>query len=58
MLLTKTARSVLRGEIVNSIAAAGILADHAATTGLVPARAVDDPWPDKPTAFARRKAAQ
>lgn len=56
--LDEAARSVLRGEIVNSIAATGILAAHAVATGLAPARPVDDPWPDKPTALAARKAAR
>lgn len=45
---------VLAGEIVNSIAVAGILATHAATdrTALRPA---DSPWTDRPYAFAARQ---
>lgn len=56
--LDEAARLVLGGEIVNSIAAAGILAAHAVSAGLAAARPVDDPWPDKPAAFAARKAAR
>jgi ADP-ribose pyrophosphatase len=45
---------VLSGEIVNSIAASGILAAHCVpdTQSLRP---VDAPWADRPHAFARRK---
>jgi len=46
---------VLAGEIVNAIAAAGILAAHVALAGHH-TRASDAPWPDRPTAFAQRKA--
>lgn len=49
---------VLRGEIVNAIAVAGILAAHVVTTECMPSRPPDSPWTDKPTAFAARKAAQ
>jgi 8-oxo-dGDP phosphatase len=56
--LADAVRKVLNGEIVNAIAVAGILAAQAVTTGLAPARPVDSPWPDKPSAFAARKAAQ
>ena len=48
---------VLRGEIVNAIGAAGILAAHAVLFDGKPARPVDAPWPDRPSAFAARKAA-
>lgn len=51
-------RGVFSGEIVNSIAIAGILATHAVTEGAAQPRPVDSPWPDKPTAFAARKAAR
>jgi ADP-ribose pyrophosphatase len=54
--LEEAARKVLSGEIVNAIAAAGILAAHAVTTGFAQPRPVDSPWPDKPSAFAARKA--
>lgn len=55
LALEKAVHLVLTGEIVNSIAVAGILAAH--TIG-DPAqlRAVDAPWIDKSAAFARRKA--
>lgn len=44
---------VYSGEIVNSIAVAGILAAHALPDrGAL--RTVDSPWIDRPTAFARR----
>lgn len=48
----------LNGEIVNSIAIAGIFAAHAVTTGIADPRPLDTAWIDKPTAFAKRKAAQ
>lgn len=49
---------VFSGEIVNSIAIAGILATHAVTGGFAQPRSVDSPWIDKPTEFVARKAAQ
>ncbi|OBI48045.1 NUDIX hydrolase [Mycobacterium sp. E796] len=49
---------VFRGEIVNAIAVAGILAAHVATTEFMMTRPPRSPWLDKPTAFAARKAAQ
>jgi ADP-ribose pyrophosphatase len=49
---------VLRGEIVNAIAVAGILAAHVVTTECMVTRPPDSPWIDMPTAFAARKAAQ
>ncbi|OBF65910.1 ADP-ribose pyrophosphatase [Mycobacterium sp. 852002-51971_SCH5477799-a] len=54
--LADAARKVLSGEIVNAIAAAGILAAHAVTAGVAQPRPVDSPWRDKPTAFVARKA--
>lgn len=51
-------RRVFTGEVVNSIAIAGILAAHAVTEGVAEPRPADSPWPDKPTAFAARKAAR
>jgi hypothetical protein len=54
--IDEAARLVLRGEVLNSIAVAGILAAHAVTTGFAQPRPLDCPWPDKPTAFAARKA--
>ncbi|OBI88777.1 NUDIX hydrolase [Mycobacterium sp. 1245805.9] len=49
---------VFRGEIVNAIAVAGILAAHVATAEFTMTRPPGSPWLDKPTAFAARKAAQ
>lgn len=58
--LAEAVRMVLAGEIVNSIAVAGLLAAHA-HAGAHPGptaelRSVDAPWPDRPTDFAARKA--
>ncbi|BBY42618.1 ADP-ribose pyrophosphatase [Mycolicibacterium celeriflavum] len=52
--LDEAVRMVLAGEIVNSLAVGGILAAHAIGDRVV-LRAVDAPWPDRPTAFGRRK---
>ncbi len=49
---------VFSGDVLNSIAVAGILAAHAVTKGIAQPRPVDSPWQDKPSAFAARKAAQ
>ena len=56
--IAEAAHRVFSGEIVNSIAIAGILAAHAVTSGFAQPRPVDSPWIDKPTAFVARKAAQ
>jgi ADP-ribose pyrophosphatase len=48
---------VLSGEIANATAAAGVLAAYAAVVDGRPTRAVDAPWPDRPTAFAARRRA-
>jgi 8-oxo-dGDP phosphatase len=52
--LVEAVRMVFDGEIVNSIAVAGILAAYAMpnTDAL---RSVDAPWTDRPTSFPRRK---
>jgi 8-oxo-dGDP phosphatase len=47
---------VFSGEIVNSLAVAGILAAYAVRNGLAQPRPVDTPWVDKSTAFAARQA--
>jgi 8-oxo-dGDP phosphatase len=52
--LSEAVRMVLSGEIVNSIAVAGILAVHALGDA-EPLRPVDAEWTDRPRAFARRK---
>jgi ADP-ribose pyrophosphatase len=49
---------VFSGEIVNSTAVSGILSLAASRAGSFPLRDADAPWPDRPTAFALRKAAQ
>jgi ADP-ribose pyrophosphatase len=54
--IAEAVRGVFSGEIVNSIAVAGILAAYAVTEGFARPRAVDAPWIDKPTAFAARQA--
>jgi 8-oxo-dGTP pyrophosphatase MutT (NUDIX family) len=46
---------VLAGEVVNASAAAGVLAIAVVVDGK-PTRPADAPWPDRPTAFARRRA--
>ncbi|WP_018599720.1 NUDIX hydrolase [Mycobacterium sp. 155] len=55
--LAQAVSRIFSGEIVNSIAIAGILAAHAMpdTDSLRP---VDAPWTDRPTAFRRRKGLQ
>jgi ADP-ribose pyrophosphatase len=53
--LVDAVRMVFDGEIVNSIAVAGILAAHTMPdTGLL--RPVAAPWTDRPTSFPRRKS--
>ena len=54
LALDEAVRRALAGEIVNSIAVAGILAAHAATDRSA-LRSVDSPWTDKPHAFAARR---
>lgn len=51
--LADAVAKVYSGEIVNSISVAGILAAHAMPDA-ESLRAVDAPWTDRPTAFARR----
>lgn len=48
-------RMVLDGKIVNGVTAAAVLAAHALAGGA--GRPVDAPWPDRPTRFAERRAA-
>jgi 8-oxo-dGTP pyrophosphatase MutT (NUDIX family) len=55
--LRQAVDQVLAGEIVNATTAAGVLAAHAVIVDGKPTRAVDAPWPDRPSAFAARKAA-
>lgn len=56
--IAEAARRVFSGDIVNSIAIAGILAAHAVTTGFAQPRPVDSAWIDKPTRLIARKAAR
>lgn len=56
--LTDAVDRVLTGEIVNATAAAGILAAHATVVDGKDTRALGSPWPDRPQAFAARKAAR
>jgi 8-oxo-dGTP pyrophosphatase MutT (NUDIX family) len=48
-------RMVLDGKIVNGVSAAAVLAAHALAGA--PGRPTDAPWPDRPTRFAERRAA-
>jgi 8-oxo-dGTP pyrophosphatase MutT (NUDIX family) len=52
--LEDAVRKVFSGEIVNSIAVAGILAAHSVTDRAA-LRPVEAPWTDRPSSFARRK---
>jgi 8-oxo-dGTP pyrophosphatase MutT (NUDIX family) len=52
--LTEAVAMVFCGEIINGSTVAGILAAHAVQTGAATPRPTDAPWPDKPTAFAKR----
>ena len=53
--LRTAADQVLGGEIINSIAAAGVLAAYAAVVDGRPTRGVDAPWPERSRAFAARQ---
>ncbi|OBC07543.1 ADP-ribose pyrophosphatase [Mycobacterium sp. 852013-50091_SCH5140682] len=55
--LAQAVSRVFSGEIVNSIAVAGILAAHT-MADMDSLRTVDAPWTDRPTAFRRRKGLQ
>ena len=54
--LADAVEMVLSGEIVNSLAVAGILAARTIDRDVRTLRPVDAPWPDKPTRFAARRA--
>jgi 8-oxo-dGDP phosphatase len=56
--LSDAVKMVLSGEIVNSLAVAGILAAQTIDRDVQPLRPVDAPWPLRSTAFAARLAAQ
>ena len=53
--LAEAVQMVFRGEIVNALAVAGILAAHAVHTGAATTRPVDAPWTDRPSRFASRR---
>jgi 8-oxo-dGTP pyrophosphatase MutT (NUDIX family) len=54
--LAEAVQRIFRGEIVNSLAVAGILAAYGVSEGVAEPRPVDAPWIDRPTAFSARKA--
>jgi 8-oxo-dGDP phosphatase len=56
--IAEAVRQVFTGDIVDSLAVAGILAAYAVKEGVAQPRPVDAPWIDKPTAFAARQAAR
>ena len=56
--IAEALRQVFSGEIVDSLAIAGILAAHAVTQGAAQPRPVDAPWIDKSSAFAGRQGAR
>lgn len=56
--LADAVQLVLAGEIVNSLAVAGILAAHTVDRDGAALRPVDAPWPLRSTAFAARQAAR
>jgi 8-oxo-dGDP phosphatase len=55
--LADAVKMVLSGEIVNSLAVAGILAARTIDRDVQSLRPVDAPWPLRPTAFAARRGA-
>lgn len=56
--IAEAVHRVFAGDIVDSLAVAGILAAHAVTSGIGQPRPVDAAWTDKPTAFAARQASR
>jgi 8-oxo-dGDP phosphatase len=56
--LPDAVKMVLSGEIVNSLAVAGILSARTIDRDVQALRPGDAPWPDKPTAFAARLTAK
>jgi ADP-ribose pyrophosphatase len=53
--LAEAVQMVFRGEIVNALAVAGVLAAHAVHTGAASTRPVDAPWTDRPSRFVSRR---
>ena len=56
--LAEAVQMVYRGEIVNSLAVAGILAADGARRGLAQPRPVDAPWVDRPARFLARRSGE
>ena len=56
--IAEVMRRIFSGEIVNSLAVAGVLAAYAVSEGIAEPRPVDAPWTDRSTAFRARKAAR
>ena len=54
--LDKAVNKVLSGEIVNSVACAGILSAYATVIGGKPTRSVDAPFDLRPTHMAARRS--
>lgn len=54
--IAEAVQQVFTGEIVNALAAGGILAAYAVSKGIAEPRPVDAPWTDKPTVFSERQA--
>jgi 8-oxo-dGTP pyrophosphatase MutT (NUDIX family) len=54
--LAEAVKMALAGELVNGSTVAGVLAAHAVLTGAATSRPAGAPWPDRPSAFARRRA--
>lgn len=57
LALSDAVARVLAGEVINSTAAAGLLAAHAVIADGQATRPLDAPWPDRPSAFAARRNA-
>ncbi len=53
--LEQAAEQVMAGEIVNAVAALGVLAAHAAVVERIPTRSVDAPWRDRPSAVRQAR---
>jgi 8-oxo-dGDP phosphatase len=56
--IAEAVQRIFTGEIVNSLAVAGVLAAYAVSEGIAEPRPVDAPWTDRSTAFRARKAAR
>jgi ADP-ribose pyrophosphatase len=54
--LAEAVQRIFSGEIVNSLAVAGILSAYAVGEGIAEPRPVDAPWTDRSKAFSARKA--